>query len=308
MNKIHSLLDVNLNLILPLKVLINNRSVTKSAELLNITQPTMSRQLHQLREMFNDQILIRIGSTYQLTPKAIELNKILDETLKELDHLFISNFDPYSNRREFKISAPDFVHIYIMDDILTSLYNKNNTFRIQNMNWDEQTKELLLNGEIDIAISLDEHFSPAFYRRKVSDDYWVALVSNDHPLTQLNNISVDTFLSFPFVAVKTGGGADKSVEKALKTLGRQRNIHFKMVNYLPMWACVEKTECIGIVPYHQAKVAIKQRNLSIINIPFKIPKLSYSIYWHECYKDDVAHCWLRNKIVDKLLHHPNHLP
>ncbi len=308
MDKVNPLLDMNLNLILPLKVLISTKSVTKSAELLNITQPTMSRHLHQLRDIFNDQLLVRVGSEYQLTPKATELSGLLDSTIEQLNQLFVSHFDPYVDKREFKIAAPDFVNIYIMNDILASIYHRNNKFKINNMNWDDQTKQLLLDGKLDIAISMDEDFSPAFYRRKVSDDYWVALVKKDHPLTRVDKITLDIFLSYPFVAVKTGGGADKPVEKALRSLGRERDIHFKTVNYLPMWACIERTECIGVVPYHQAKVAITQRELAIIDIPFEIPKLSYSIYWHERFKDDVAHRWLRNEIIDKLLQHPNHLP
>ncbi len=308
MDKLDFLSGVNLNLLLPLKAILMTQSVTRSSEMLNITQPTMSRHLHQLRELFNDQLLVKVRGHYELTPKAKGLAEGLDVTFSHLNQLLISEFNPEVDSREFKIAAPDFVNIYVMNDILASLYNRSNRFKINNMNWDGQTKQLLLDGKLDIAISLDEDFAPAFYRKKVSSDKWVALVCIDHPLTKEQKVTLDIFLSYAFVTVKTGGGADKPVDKALKAMGRERDIHFKTVNYLPMWACIEKTHCIGVVPYHQAKVAVTQRRLTMIDLPFEIPELTYSIYWHERFKDDAAHKWLRKQIIDKLLTHPNHLP
>ena len=97
---------VDLNLLISLQVLLEERSVSRAAERLFITQPAMSKTLTRLRILFNDALFTRSSRGMQPTPRALELAARLGEILGDISHLLSEpGFDPRAVQGEITLAA-----------------------------------------------------------------------------------------------------------------------------------------------------------------------------------------------------------
>src|SRR4051794_35637012 len=104
-----ALAQLDLNLLVALDVLLEERSVTRAGERLSRTQPAMSDALRRLRAVFGDELLVRTGQTMRLTPLAEALRAPLHDALGQLEQtVFPTPFDPRVHARAFTIAATDY--------------------------------------------------------------------------------------------------------------------------------------------------------------------------------------------------------
>ncbi|MGL1956132.1 MAG: LysR family transcriptional regulator [Colwellia sp.] len=306
MKSIKQLSQINLNLLVPLNALLEYKSVTRAAEVMGIAQPTMSKHLGALRKIFADKLLVRVGSSMQLTPKALEIESSLTPILDNLMELFSAQFNPSSDQREFIIACPDYVSEYILPDVLKPYLGQDSGLTFSLINWDLQAKSLLLDGILDFVITIDEDFAPNFIRKKVDTDDWVLVMTDQHPLAGERELTVDAIFSYPYVQTITGGGASKIIDRALRKKGIKRKIKLTTQGYIPMYAAIKNSILISIVPRHQAINMTEDYSLIYRDLPFHIPKSTHSIYWHEKFKNDLAHQWFRENIINDIILHPHH--
>lgn len=101
---------LDLNLLLALDALLAEANVTRAAERLNLTQPTLSQSLGRLRKHFNDELLFRHGNDMELTPLALQLRPLVTEAIVSAGRVFSAHqaFDPLSTRRRFVVAASDY--------------------------------------------------------------------------------------------------------------------------------------------------------------------------------------------------------
>lgn len=112
----------NLNLLPTLKVLLETRNISRAAELLNLSQPSISKQLGQLRSEFGDELLVREGQRWLLTPRAEALAAQLADSLGALERLYEApEFAPERCERVFRLASSDYVAQHILPDICAAL-------------------------------------------------------------------------------------------------------------------------------------------------------------------------------------------
>src|SRR3546814_20202417 len=96
---------LNLNLLVVLDALLREKSVTKTAERLNVTQPAISAALQRLREYLEDPLLERNGRKVELTQRAKDLAVPVREILLRIESALKTtpNFDPAEAKRTFRV-------------------------------------------------------------------------------------------------------------------------------------------------------------------------------------------------------------
>src|SRR6266513_3632546 len=100
---------VDLNLLPPLAALLEERHVTRAAKRSGLSQPAMSRTLARLRQLRDDQLLIRDGSGYVLTPRAERIERQLAGLMPQLETLFAAEvFDPATAEEHYRLAATDY--------------------------------------------------------------------------------------------------------------------------------------------------------------------------------------------------------
>src|SRR5829696_6453088 len=105
-----NLSNLDLNLLVPLDALLRERSVTRAAASLGLSQPSLSSSLARLRRHFQDELLTRVGNSYELTPVAVQLRKRTEAALVGVERAFATEpgFDPATSQREYRIVASDY--------------------------------------------------------------------------------------------------------------------------------------------------------------------------------------------------------
>src|ERR1700688_998102 len=88
MNPSLQLKNVDLNLLLPLKALLEERNVTRAANRIHLSHPAMSRVLERLRETLRDELLIRSQGGYILTARGTKLLQEIDQVIPRLEALW----------------------------------------------------------------------------------------------------------------------------------------------------------------------------------------------------------------------------
>ena len=304
MQRLVNLSKLNLNLLISLKALLDERNVSAAAEKLNFTQPTMSRNLSNLRTYFNDQILVRSGKEYILTSSAQELKDKLDLVIEGIDSLFAISFEPSRDEREFIIAAPDYVVHNVLSDVLAFLFSMESHLRFHIKNWDAVAKERLIAGEIHLAISIDSRFPPNMYQRVVDEDCLVVAARRDHPLAARTSFDIRDFVAYPHICVMTGGGWDDIIDRPLRESGARRKIKLKVSSYAAALNIVKRTDLLVVLPQHVAINSLDDDRLRILPLPYASPKVKMSLWWHECHQNDRAHKWLREELFPRILRHP----
>jgi len=105
------LANLDLNLLVSLDVLLQERSVTRAAARLGLSQPTLSTTLARLRRHFGDELLTRVGNRYELTPLAADLLPRTADAVSVVQKIFARQpeFEPAESDREFAVLASDYV-------------------------------------------------------------------------------------------------------------------------------------------------------------------------------------------------------
>jgi len=145
------------NLLKTLHVLLQERSVTKTAERLCVTQSAVSKTLNKLREAFSDPIFLRSGKELQPTPKALELAEQLKPIMTNIDKMtFPDEFSPDTCERRFKFDMMEVAYTITLPEFMPSLLQTAPNIKLETNTWDQETMQRLLNCEVDFAIKCME--------------------------------------------------------------------------------------------------------------------------------------------------------
>src|SRR4051812_34558294 len=117
-----NLASLDLNLLVSLDALLQQRGVTRAAARMGLSQPALSASLARLRRHFGDELLTRVGNEYRLTPLAVQLKELSRIALSGVERVFTAQpeFDPASSTREFTLLVSDYV-VAILGDAIAEL-------------------------------------------------------------------------------------------------------------------------------------------------------------------------------------------
>jgi len=308
MQDLRDLQNVNLNLLIPLKALLEHRNVSRAAESMNLTQSTMSRYLAQLRDFFDDPLLVRLGTGYVLTPKGKLIGQNIDAVLADISGLFSNEFNPATHRRDFHITAPDYVMRHVFNEVLAPFLGRDNMFTFHLHDWGATARDKLLTGDMHLAISLDDVFPQNIHRRIIDEDKMVCVSRREHPsLGEIDELDVDLIPELDFVIVSTGGGRCKGIDVWLEERGMQRRIKMTVPGYMSAFGIIANTDLVAVVPNHVARDGMGDLDLLVLPVPSELPLLRYSLWWHERFHKDASHRWLRENLFPRLLACPSQL-
>ena len=146
--------DLRLHDLRPLSVVLRERNLTRAAELLDTTQPAISKILARLRAHFGDPLVIRNGQAMQLTPRAVEMIEPLRNLLVASDGLCAATaFDPRTSERAFKLLVTDVGTIVFLPPLLTRLASDGGRLTLRAVPLDSRHFEAKLeSGEADLAL------------------------------------------------------------------------------------------------------------------------------------------------------------
>ena len=301
---------VDLNLLVYLDVLLQERSVTQAADHLGVSQPALSNGLRRLRALFDDPLLIRTSEGMTPTKRALELQPVIRDVLKTVDQAIVprESFDPLKTERVFRIAASDYAESMLLPPLLQRLRIEAPGVALDIMTPSDVSFPDVELGRVDLVINRFDELPQSFHQKALWDDDFSCLLAADHPI--LEDFTLANYLRARHVWVsKTGMGIGVGVnpdnvqrlgwvDAALHQIGEQRTISVFTRHYHAAMLLAERNDLIVTLP---SKAAYSQRDnprVVVRNPPFTIPPITLQMAWSPLLQHEPSHQWLRRLIVD----------
>jgi len=284
----------DLNLFLSLHALLHTRNVTQAGDWLGVTQPAMSSDLRRLRQMFNDELLVRAGRDYHLTELAESLVEPVSRAVAAIERVITwrPTFDPRLDTRSFSIAMSDHVMALLLPALAVRLPEEapGITLRVRGLPGlatDPVTATEL--SEVDLSIGA---FSSTHARVEVLyTDRWVCAVSNDNPEVG-DQMSLELFSRLPHAEWQLRTPAIQSHAEVLyRSKGIQRQVCLVTESFALLPTLVRGTRMVALV--HE-RLARQVPGLKLLEPPVPIPDVQESMYWSPSMDHEPGHAWLRD--------------
>ena len=299
----------DLNLLVALKVLIEEGSVSRSAVRLNLSQSAMSRVLGRLRELLGDPLFIRQGQHLQPTQRAIEISLALNDPLESLRSLLSpTDFEPKLCKQHFVIATTDYAMQTILPYALPRIYEEapNISIEFPPLQHEQMLNQLTTEG-CDMAICRPTGQIEPLQQEKLGLVSVFCMFSKSHPLAD-KEISLADYLAYPHALIAISDGVKALIDAALSGHPKPKTV-LRAYHLEAALAIVDKMPLIITVPADLAYLVAEQHNLIVKPLPFEFKPFEYSLIWHPRCEHSAPQIWLRNllkeqcgRLIDKRVH------
>ena len=294
------LAQTNLNLLVTLDVLLETRSVTRTAERLGVTVSAVSHGLRALREHFDDPLFVRTRRGLEPTPRALGLLGPLRQGLRTLDQTLEDDprFDPATSTRTFTLATTDYVGTVLGGPLMRTLVAEapRVTLDVRGLR-DTEVGVQLERGEVDVAIYPDFAQVGAVKQRRLFDDGFACLVRQDHPRVG-KRLSLATYVELPHALISPQGSGPSIVDKQLAERGLSRHIAFRVQSFLAAPLVVAESDLVLTAPTLLVRTFARHAGVRVVPPPLAVRRFPLNLFWHERVDRDPAHAWLRARIVE----------
>ena len=293
---------IDLNLLIPLNALLIEQNVTKAAERISVTQPSMSAALAKLRRHFNDPLLVRDGRTMALTPVAESLQKPVTALLIAAREVLTvgRSFEPAVDHRSFTIAACDYTASVLLHPALRGLYADAPNVRVNVQSLPEDILDGLRNRRYDLVICPLQLPLPGLlefpHSALLRDEVVVAADVHNHATTE--PLTAQALAATPAVHVSGSGRGKTAVDFALDEQGLEQLVAVTVDSFMLALRLVSGTDLVTVTQrrlFDQVRCAygLREVPLAIDGAP-----LTQAMFWHPRHVREPAHQWLRGRLVD----------
>lgn len=273
------------------------RSVTRVAEQLGQSQPTVSIWLGRLREHLQDPLFIKTPAGMAPTPQADALIGPCREILESLRRFVAWEiaFEPATAQRRFRICMTDASHITLLPRLLAHVRAQAPGVRLEAARIDGNTERALESGEADLAIGYVPWLSSGMYQQHLYDQDWVCLVNGNHPRIGAR-FGLKQYRSEGHVVIAAGTGA-QLLEQTLVRERIEREVVLELPGFLGLGAIVQTTDLVATVPRHIGETLAQVNGLKVYDCPVAVDGFAVRQHWHARYHHEAGNRWLRGMVA-----------
>ena len=285
----------DLNLLRALDALLVERSVTRAATRLGLTQPAVSGMLVRLREGFGDPLLIRAQRGMVPTSRALDLAPAVRRVLAGVEGLFQpATFDPVSADATLNVAASDYALSVVLEPLFVALRQRAPGFRtVVHALSRSSIAAQLETGALDIALTaaasdFDMHVHSLFRER------FVCVLRDGHPAAAAP-WSQEVFCSLDHVLTAFDGSLEGLTDHVLAESGLKRRVVLSAASFLVLPKLIRSTDVVAVMP---ARLVANQSGLILRPAPVGMPGFVLSAVWHERTHLDPARAWARSVLIE----------
>ncbi len=291
-----NLASLDLNLLISLDHLLRERSVTRAAEVMGLSQPALSAALARLRRHFGDPLLTRVGNRYELTPLAVQLGQRTESALVGVERVFASEpvFDPGTSRRTFRVLGSDYLMAVLGGRVGRILAeqapNIRLRFELHSPAIVDTATEVLRSAD---ALVLPHGFLTDLPYMDLFSDTWVCLVAADNPQVG-DELTMDHLAELPWVLTYHSPSAFTPAARQLQMIGVEPRVQAVVESFLALPAFIAGTDRIALVQAHLAPGLSASGDVRALPCPYQPVPLVEALWWHPIHDRDSEHTWLRS--------------
>ena len=301
---------LDLNLLRVFDEVMAERSLTRAARNLSLTQPAVSNALRRLRETLGDDLVVREGQGMAPTPRALVLWPTVREALHQLQTSLSPNtFEPATATNTFVLAMADATAAELMPGLIDILERQASgvSMRVIPLTT-RDPRRLLDDGNADLAVG---HFpsvladlvvraqsdeAVAFAHQRLYDGQYMCVMRAGHPLAR-GPLTLDRFCAARHMLVSFSGRAYGFVDESLASLGKKRQIVLTVNQFFTAGRVVANSNLLTVLPQHFVSVTGIADQLVLRPLPFDVAPVHVDAVWHSRTASQSAHLWLRQAII-----------
>lgn len=288
---------LDLNLLVTLDVLLSEHNVTRAAERLHYSQPSVSVHLARLREIFDDPLLLPGPRGMRPTARAEALREPLRDALAALEQAVAPEppFDPASAANTWRIAATDYSESTVLLPALPGLRQAAPGTRVAVLEMaPARLARQAEQGDIDLAFHTTHDSPQTLHRKALFTERYVLVGRAGHPKLR-RKPTLAQFCALEHVMVSPDGGGFFGVtDEALATAGASRRVVLSVPHFLYVAAVLAGSDLVAMLP---ERLVRGNAALQVVEAPVDVPGYEMSMLWHERSHRDPAHRWLRDFIA-----------
>lgn len=283
-------------------VLMAERSVSRAAVRLGLSQPATSHALARLRELFQDPLLLKSRGRMIATERAEQAAEAAHRIVAAFDDLTTpqTGFDPATARRTFVLTAPEFGERVLVPHLFKHLRAHAPDIRVEvHAPNPDKSYELLESGEVDFRVAwLLKPPHVSLRSMQLFQDQMVCIAARDHPTVQ-GTLTLEQFVTLPHARTLGMSHVTTSrvIDEAVARHGRRLSQSFLVQNFLTILATLPGTDIIATMPSSLARFFAAYYPLQVLPPPLRLPRVRYAAYWHERRQKDAGHRWMREALL-----------
>lgn len=293
-----NLAAIDLNLLHVIATVLEEKSATRAARKLRVTQSAVSNALRRARELFQDDLVVRRPHGLEPTPLGRTLLPALRSWVEETQRLLsdVRVFDPRTSTRTFSIACSDAVTFTLLQSILHVLAELAPQTQLRLYTLDRlYAEDGLRRGIVDLLIGIPPVLPEDVDAELVYRDELECIVRADHPRVG-KTLSLDDFASLPHVEVALFEHVVDTVDRALARHGRTRRVQVALPHFSSLPLAVVETDCIAIVSRALARMFSQWLPLRVLRPPIEIEPVAVRQVWHRRAARDGAVLFLRDVV------------
>ncbi|MEJ5143454.1 LysR family transcriptional regulator [Gluconobacter albidus] len=289
---------LDFNLATTFLALWEERSVSRAAKRLSLSQSAVSASLARLREAADDPLFVRTRGGMQPTLRAIAMAEPLQSGIALIHTAFstVTAFDPATSRQHFSIGMSDDFQIAIGPLIARRLAAEaprvSVTFRQANKH---RVEALFEAGEIDFAVVAQPNIRSGLQRQEIGQSGYACLLDSAACGLTLP-LNLEDYLALPHLLVSFSG-REGIVDHVLKNLGLFRRVQTALTHFSALPPFLIGTRAVATLPVHAAQSLAAVSGLTLCTVPIDLGKYSVSLLWQSAADNP----WMRQVINDAFL-------
>lgn len=290
----------DLNLLPVFLVLMEERSVTRAAERLGITQPALSNALARLREMLVDPLFVRERYGMQPTQKAEELAPVIAAALSSLDDMVLGQqaFDPRRATQLITVAPNSYVEFVLMPAIVARLRERAPGLRLRLTPYGTDLAETgIVSGTTALVMGRLVDPPDNLVVQHLMDDGLACVVRADHPVVG-QRLTRKQYEKLKHVNVLPPGRLRTGLFQVLERQGLQRDVVVSVTHFLAVPELVAVTDCCATLPRQICRRLAGDPRLKVLPAPVDLGTFPVHMGWHVRHRQDPAHAWLRGVIAE----------
>ena len=294
-----NLAAVDLHLLVTLEALLAERSVTRAARRLGLSQPAVSHALQRLRDLLDDPLFVRAPGGLQPTDRALGLAGPLGQALDGVRRTLAGpeGFDAATARRTFAVATADHGSFVLLPELWATLNAEapgvDVTVRVDTV---DQGMRELADGELDLLIGPYQREVPGYHRQRLLHERFVCVLRRGHPAARRGGLTLDAWLALPHLLVAPRGKPGSAVDAALAAMGRARRVGLMVPQFLVAPHVVAASDLVWTAPERMARAYAALLPLTVAPVPIALEGFTVWQSWHERRHRDRGHAWLRQRV------------
>jgi DNA-binding transcriptional LysR family regulator len=291
-----NLAAIDLNLLVALDALLHEDSVTLAGRRLGLSQPATSHALGRLRELLDDELLVREGRIMRKTELGRELAPQVRRLLSEIEGVLHGRrrFDPKTSRRSFRIAASDYCTAVLLPELIAYVRRVAPGVQIDVHERGQLPADELARGELDVVLTTTRQIDAPLRGEELFREQFVCVVRKKHPAR--GRLTLRRYVELDHLLVANPGYGPGVVDYELEARGLQRRVALRVPHFLVAPAIVARTDLVLTVPRRVLDM-VDTSHLRIAKPPLPLGEFGVRQVWHRRAERDPGATWLRVQIA-----------